>query len=294
MHRPSSWFLALVVASIGLAACSGGAAGPTVSSPPISSASASTLPSVAPSVAASLPPASGQFSFGGGFNGAEQVGQIECNNPTLAGPIISIFGQSADASFSTLVTVESDKIFVRLDAGQSTTYTDREFTGPGVTNFEAAKGGQVDSRLTESASLTKPGSLRSVVSIKGSMDCGNQVTGSSTLVISGTVTEGALSGPIDPVRVECAPNAQPPTVHISGLMKIGATPVLVILQGSTTVFSLFTPPTLTTKQHSFLTNAPTITTLTPTGAHLSGTAPETGTSNQVQISGDVVCGTVDA
>src|SRR5450755_3107814 len=117
MRRPSSWFLALVLASVGLAACSGGAAGPTISSPPISSASASTQPSAAPSVAASLPPASGQFSFSGGF----------------AGAIISIFGQSADASFSTLVTVESDKIFVRLDAGQSTTYTDREFTGPGVT-----------------------------------------------------------------------------------------------------------------------------------------------------------------
>ena len=29
------------------------------------------------------------------------------------------------------------------------------------------------------------------------------------------------------------------------------------------------------------------------GAHLAGTAPETGTSNQVQISGDVVCGTID-
>jgi hypothetical protein len=36
-----------------------------------------------------------------------------------------------------------------------------------------------------------------------------------------------------------------------------------------------------------------MTTLSPAAAHISGSAPETRAQNQLQVSGDLACGTID-
>ena len=44
-------------------------------------------------------------------------------------------------------------------------------------------------------------------SLAGSIDCGNQTPGSSTLILTGTTPEGDVNGPIDPVRPCCRKQA---------------------------------------------------------------------------------------
>ena len=277
-----------VLLSLAVAACSG------TTTPSGATAAASTSQSHAGTTPRpSLPPANAQFSFTGGAAGAEQIGQIACNNPSLGGSVITIFGQATGKDVFSLVTVEPGKVIVRLDSGSSTSYVERDFSGTGVSAFNAAKGAQIDSQLSEVTSPQKPGTLPSVSSIKGSVDCGNQLPGSSTLVLTGSVPEGVLNGPLGPVRVECLPHAQPPDVRAVGLTMIGSTRVLVIFQASPSGFTAYIPPTTTTKQHFFGPSDPTTAMLTATGAHISGSAAETGVVNTLQVRGDLVCGTID-
>ena len=88
-----------------------------------------------------------------------------------------------------------------------------------------------------------------------------------------------MSGPIDPVRVDCNPNAKPAYVHAVGVIKVGSTPVLLVFQANATGFTAFVVPTTTTTQHFFTNTDPTAATLSLTGGHVSGTAAETGTTN---------------
>jgi hypothetical protein len=68
--------------------------------------------------------------------------------------------------------------------------------------------------------------------------------------------EGSISGPIDPIRVDCNPNAKPATVHAIGIIKLGSTPVIVVFQATQAGFTLYVPPSLTTKQHFFIDTGP--------------------------------------
>jgi hypothetical protein len=113
------------------------------------------------------------------------------------------------------------------------------------------------------------------------------------VTLSGTVPEGTVSGPIDPIRVDCNPNANPARVHAIGLIKVGATPVLLVFQASATGFTAFIAPTATIKNHFFTTTDPTTATISPSGAHVSGSAAESGTTDTLQVSGDLTCGVVN-
>ncbi len=42
-----------------------------------------------------------------------------------------------------------------------------------------------------------------------------------------------------------------------------------------------------------MTADPTMATIAPTGAHVSGSAPEGGTADTIHVSGDLVCGVVN-
>jgi hypothetical protein len=69
--------------------------------------------------------------------------------------------------------------------------------------------------------------------------------------------------------------------------------VIVVFQATQAGFTLYVPPSLTTKQHFFMIPDPAAATISPTGAHVSGSATEGGTTNMVQVSGDLVCGVVN-
>jgi hypothetical protein len=218
---------------------------------------------------------------------------VTCEVPSLGGLVISLFGQTSSPNVYTTITLASGNLLVTLDSGSGTTFTARTFKGAGVTGFDAAKGAQIDSPLAEVAAGSNHGTLPAIDSVKGNVDCGNQVPGSSTLTIAGSVPEGALAGPIDPIRVDCNPNAKPATVHAIGLIKVGTTPVVLVFQATATGFTAFVVPTTTTKQHFFMTTDPTAATISPTGGHVAGSASESGTTDTIRVNGDLVCGVVN-
>jgi hypothetical protein len=293
MRHPARWLTLSAILAFSLTACSGAASPTPTSSAPTSTAVASSTPSSAPTPPASLPPASATIAFGGGVTGVTPGLQIDCDNPSLGGLDITLFGSTTTAGIATTITITGQGVTVTLDSGAGATFVARTFEGTGVTGFDATKGVHLDGSLTEVTSASKPGPLPAISSITGTVECGDQVPGSSTLTLSGTVPEGAVSGPIDPVRVDCDPNAKPPYVHAIGIIKVGSTPVLTVFQANPSGFSVFVAPTATTPQHFFISNDPSAATLSPTGGHVSGTAAETGTTNTVQVSGDLVCGVVN-
>lgn len=289
MPDPRRRLVCSALLAVLLAGCSGGASLVATTQPPTSIPSLTAVPQ--PS--ASLPPASATISFGGGVTGVAPGMQIDCDNPSLGGLVITLFGSTTTKDVSTTISLSPRGVSVTLDSGSGTTFTARTFSGTGVTGFDATKGTQLDGALTEAASASNPGSLPAITSIKGSVDCGNQMPGSSTLSLSGTVPDGAVSGPVDPIRVDCNPNATPATVHAVGVIKVGATPILLVFQATSAGFTAFLAPTTTTKQHFFMTTDRAAATISPTGAHVSGTAAESGTTDSLQISGDLVCGVVN-
>ena len=202
---------------------------PAVATPPPATQSAqptsppSALPSVPPSASLaptpgpSLPPPSATITFTGGVTGVSKGIQVNCNNPSLAGLTITLFGATTRTGVATTISLSAGSVAVTLDSGSGSTFAAREFTGLGVTDFDATKGAMIDSPLTEVTTSSQPGKLPAISAIKGRVDCGNQVPGTSTLMLNGLAAGLAVSGPIDPIRVDCNPNAKPATVHAVGL-----------------------------------------------------------------------------
>jgi hypothetical protein len=292
MRHPARWLTPATVLVLALGACSG-TANPTPTGTPAGiTPAASASPSTATTPSASLPPASATISFGGGVTGVAAA-QVSCDNPSLGGLDISLLGGTTTANVATTITITGQDVTVTLDSGSGATFAARTFKGTGVTGFDATKGVHFDGPLTEVPSSSNPGTLPAITSITGTVDCGDQVPGSSTLTLSGTVPEGAVSGPIDQVRVDCNPNAKPSYVHAIGIIWVGSTPVLLVFQANASGFTAFVVPTTTTKQHFFTNTDPSAATISPTGGHVSGTAAETGTTNRLHVSGDLVCGVVN-
>lgn len=263
---------------------------PLSTNPPVSSAS----PSVVPLPAASLPPPSATVTFGGGVTGVAKGIQVNCESPALSGLIITLFGATNRKGVSTTVTIATGSVAVTLDSGSGATFAARTFTGIGVSAFDATKGAQIDSPLTEVVTSSNPGTVPAVTSIKGNVDCGNQVPGSSTLTLAGSAQPGVtISGPIDPIRVDCNPNAKPASVHAVGVIKVGPTPALIVFQATANGFTAYIVATVTTLQHFYTTTDPKSATISPTGVHVSGSAAESGTTNTLTVSGDLVCGVIN-
>jgi hypothetical protein len=294
MRRHATSFGAAALIGLLAVGCSGtstptGSPAQTSGNPAATTAGASTPP--APT--ASLPPASATVTFMGAVRGVTAGMAVNCNTPAVDGLVISLFGATTTKDVYTTIRLSAQKVTVTLDAGSGSTFSARSFAGTGVTAFDPAKGAQIDSQLAEVASSAKPGTIPTISSIKGTVDCGNQVPGSSTVTLSGTSADGALSGPIDPVRVDCNPHATPPSVHAIGVIKLGSMRVILVFQATTAGFTAFVPPTTTSRQHFFMTTDATSAAISPTGAHVSGTAMEAGTTNTVTVSGDLVCGVVN-
>jgi hypothetical protein len=275
--------LALVVA-----ACSGSAATqvPTPTAVPVT-------PAPTPTAAPTKGPATESLNVVGpaGATGPVTRAAIRCNFPSPDGTsYINVIGQPVDPNLSVYVNVSPGLVTVRFDSGSGATYVERDFTGTGVTNFDAAKGAQVDSKLTET---TPPAHspLGVLTSISGSIDCGNQMPGTSTLTLTGSTAKGALSGGLSPVNVECAPNAQGTYVSIIGVAQVASTGTLAVISISPGTASI------SLSNDGFFRNTATaVATLTPTGAHVDADLleqnPATGTKAQtIHMTGDAVCGT---
>lgn len=293
-------FALSLVTGLLAAACSGSTA---TSGSGASAAAANGTATVTP-VASPAPtkgPATQNLTLGGpaGKAGAVTLAAIRCNLPLLNGTQtvmqISVLGRPEDPNLSVYIFVQPGTVTVRYDSGSGSTYVERDFSGTGVTSFDPVTGATLDSPLTEVPTTGAHGTLGILTSINGIIDCGNQMSGSSTLTVSGTTPKGAVSGGLSPVNVECTSStATGAAVSIDGIIQVGSTPYFTIIYVTPNSFTFFAAG------DAYYRNTATATaTLTATGAHIDGDAleqnPAAGkTVTKVHVSGDVTCGTTVA
>ena len=278
-----------------VAACSGSAAttapGPTTGAvDTVAAVTAAPTPTAAPTKG----PATESLSVVGpaGATGGVTNAQIRCDFPAPDGTsYINVIGQPVDPNLSVYVNVSAGLVTVRFDSGSGSTYVERDFSGTGVTSFDAGKGAQIDTQLTEIPTTGAHGTLGVLTSLKGSIDCGNQTPGSSTLSLTGSTTKGDLSGGLTPVNVQCVTNTFGKSVSIIGVAQVASTATLAVISIS--------PGTASVSLSSdgfFRNTATAVATLTPTGAHVDADLleqnPAAGTkAHSIHMSGDAICGT---
>jgi hypothetical protein len=278
-----------------VAACSGSAATtPQGNSTalPSTAATMTEAPSAIP--APSKGPATQNLTLGGPAGAAAAVSNaaIRCNEPSTDGLEIAVLGQPADPNLSVYIFVQPGKLSVRYDSGSGAAYVERDFAGAGVADFNPATGATINSQLVEVPNQDAHGSLGVLTSISGSIDCGNQMPGSSTLTFSGPTPKGSLEGGLDPVNVECVTNTYGSSVSILGLARVDSTPTFMVVSVSSGSFSI------SASGDGFFRSGSTVgATLTATGAHVDGDAVEqlaagsTAKPHTIHVSGDVACGT---
>ena len=301
-----------LVAALVAGCASGGTASnaaPTTS-PSIAAIPTSPPPSATatPAVTASAAPApSGPAAFQLTVTGDKNVTGtwgtsfgVDCNNPTFDGPDILFFAQSPDTKAVVLITLNEGAIDVSERAGAGATYTSREFSGTGVTAFDAGRGATFDSDLTIVPTPdAKPGTLGTITHVSGTTDCGGQTPGSSTVVASGASPEGAVNGPFSAFRVTCVSSAQfGKSVSVSAVIDAATPPVYMIFNmpanNKGTIFMISKPST----QHTYLMDEKKgAYTISDTGAHVDAdfveviAAGAAGPAHTIHLAGDVVCGT---
>jgi hypothetical protein len=301
-------------ATIGLlallvAACGGGSTpatvtptvGPSTAPAAAASASADASPSsaapssAAPSPSASKGPATSTFALAGtkGTTGPVTANEIVCDRPSLDGPTIFYLGHSGSSGPQVVIFVRAGYVEVRLGTGSGTTLHVRSFEGSGVTGFDGATGATLDSTLTETTPAgTAIGDLGAVTSIKGSLDCGNETLGTSTVAITGETGMGTL-GPLTDALVTCTIVSTGTFVGITSLTTAGTTPVLVIVTAGTA--SLQVAVETKTEVDFFSNTDAGATTMAADGASMSGDAKDAAKTGAIQhtihVAGDATCGT---
>lgn len=242
-----------------------------------------------------VPSAGGQFTETGSVRLVTTVAAkgVTCSFPSINGPEITLQVATADQSMGGYVTLTSNKVFVRIGAGSGATYTQRNFSGPGVTNFDAAKGATFNAQLVDDTPAGQnAGMIGTVTAISGSVSCGDKTPGGGTITITGDSSGGAVTGALTSMLVSCPSGAA--FALINGLTQVGAAPASVeIGGGSGEVY--FASISTSSASYFFTSSAAGLYTLgnghviwnhavlTQTGAD--------GAGHTITVSGDATCGT---
>jgi hypothetical protein len=265
------------------------------------STAATPAPTPAPTPVPTKGPPTAQMTVTGDATAATLTANIsiECDFPSFDGPEIVLFGTGATTGQALRVVLSSTSVSVRYAGGAGKTYVERDFTGTGVTTFDAAKGATFDSPLQTAPVSTATADLGALASIKGSVDCGNQTSGTSTVTVTGSTADGQLNGTMpNPVRVECDTSAKyGNSVQIIGIADVGGTPTQFVIDGTTSQLSVAQYPKGASTSLFYvgkIADGATVT-LSPNGVHLSGvatqeSAPAGTTAATVTVSGDATCG----
>jgi hypothetical protein len=229
----------------------------------------------------------------GGISGPLTATTIDCNFPTLHGTEIFAFGHLTDPALSMQVRLQSGKVTVFLDSGSGSKYQSRAFTGTGVTGFDAAKGAQVDSKVTEMASGATPGTtLGHVASIKGSVDCGNQAPGTTTFHITGTTSIGNVNSGLSPALVIChslPASSGGDSITVSGIGKAGSAQVSIFVAVQKDHFTIGVAGSAGGGDLLTGSSAGTAT-LNGNTVHIDATATVAGKPSSLTVKGDATCG----
>jgi hypothetical protein len=242
-------------------------------------------------------PPSASLTLGGSAGVAGPIttkSGITCSDPSpTKGLQIDLLGTPADPNLSVFLFFTANNVAVRLDSGAGATYKERDFSGGGITSFDAASGVTFDTKLSEpSPDPAAAGTLGVVTSIKGSIECGNQKPGSSTITVTGTSPAGLLNNAkIDPVIVKCYNDPQYGKYVVAhGIVHAGSTPLLFFVTLQSGNFVMFVSGTTSGSSAEFQgTSDAAGTTISTTKGHVTGTATD-GKGHTLKLSGDVTCG----
>jgi hypothetical protein len=218
---------------------------------------------------------------------------IRCGFPNLKGVSIAVLGKAYDTTTDMRIAVRANNITVQLSTGTGTDFHERAFEGTGVTEFDPAKGAQIDSPLNETLATagTTGGAVPAITSIKGSVDCRGQKPGASTLTLTGATAEGQLTAAtLDNVRVECNTDSLGNEVSVVGIATIGSVKAFMSIGlrvDGTSISELTESGAARQYQAPAGSAAPT-----PTGGHASGDAVEQKVAppHVIHVEGDVTCG----
>ena len=302
-----------MAAGLVAAGCGGAAATPPPTAPAI------VTPVPLPTPIPTKGPAAAALSVTGdpAAAGLTDNMQVQCDMPAFGGSQIVLYRQNTAQGLAFRIVLTPGQVSVRYAYGAGKTYLERDFVGTGVSGFDAATGATIDSSLADappppatSSASTPPASpaatptpavvLGALASIKGSVDCGNQTAGSSTMTLNGTTALGQLTDvTLNPVRVECDTSvAYGPSVLVDGMATVGTTPTLFIIAGRAAQFSVAEEPQ-TGGVGFFVGKVAGSVTLSAGGVHISGTAalqspPKGVAPTTITVAGDATCGSTVA
>ena len=272
-------------------------AAPTVSvAPQASSAAPTVATSEVPSPSPSKGPATAQFGITGtaGLTGPVTPTTITCDQPGLDGPSITVLGTAGASGPQVVLFISAGHVEARVGTGAATTLKLRTFEGTGVTGFDAATGATLDTQLTETTDKgTAVGDLGALSSISGTIDCGDQQPGTSTIALSGESALGPIGATFTGAHVTCRVVGPATYVTVQELGTAGTTPVLVFVNASATLLQAVLETKTATSVYS--SKAPGLVTFTPGGVTVAGDLTETVkagvTPHVLHVAGDGTCGT---
>ena len=272
-------------------------AAPTVSvAPQASSAAPTVATSEVPSPSPSKGPATAQFGITGtaGLTGPVTPTAITCDQPGLDGPSIAVLGKAGASGPQVVLFISAGHVEARVGTGAATTLKLRTFEGTGVTGFDAATGATLDTQLTETTDKgTAVGDLGALSSISGTIDCGDQKPGTSTIVLSGESALGTIGATFTGAHVTCRVVGPATYVTVQELGTAGTTPVLVFVNASAAQLQAVLETKTVTSVYS--SKAPGLVTFTPGGVTVAGDLTETvkagATPHVLHVAGDATCGT---
>jgi len=272
-------------------------AAPTVSvAPQASSAAPTVATSEVPSPSPSKGPATAQFGITGtaGLTGPVTPTAITCDQPGLDGSSITVLGTAGASGPQVVLFISDGHVEARVGTGAATTLKLRTFEGTGVTGFDAATGATLDTQLTETTDKgTAVGDLGALSSISGTIDCGDQQPGTSTIALSGESALGPIGATFTGAHVTCRVVGPATYVTVQELGTAGTTPVLVFVNASATLLQAVLETKTATSVYS--SKAPGLVTFTPGGVTVAGDLTETVkagvTPHVLHVAGDGTCGT---
>ncbi|HYL52840.1 MAG TPA: hypothetical protein VEZ15_12780 [Acidimicrobiia bacterium] len=218
---------------------------------------------------------------------------VVCSFPTVDGLQVSVFAHAPDSRISYRMLVAADKVFVNVDSGAGATFRERNFQGRGVSAFDVAKGAQLDSQLLDTAPSAgvAPGSIGRITAVKGSVNCGNQTPGSSTITVTGTSRTGRYhTSRLDPVLVECYFNSG--QLSVIGITRAGNENVQFLISlGSDGVINVEEAPAHAAQRYYGSVSG--LATLTSNGGRAHGDVVERKATppHTLHIEGSATCGT---
>ena len=272
-------------------------AAPTVSvAPQASSAAPTVATSEVPSPSPSKGPATAQFGITGtaGLTGPVTPTAITCDQPGLDGSSITVLGTAGASGPQVVLFISAGHVEARVGTGAATTLKLRTFEGTGVTGFDAATGATLDTQLTETTDKgTAVGDLGALSSMSGTIDCGDQQPGTSTIALSGESALGPIGATFTGAHVTCRVVGPATYVTVQELGTAGTTPVLVFVNASATLLQAVLETKTATSVYS--SKAPGLVTFTPGGVTVAGDLTETVkagvTPHVLHVAGDGTCGT---